>query len=1025
VSGPINPRGGRYLVPTNGTIGPVRRNLLERAKAWLGGTATQVGQNVDYANALLSSGIRTGAGMLRNPGIDMGPGEMLGLQSGGEALVDSSNGLPLVRMERGLESLQVDPRVVDAAGVVALPAVPLARAAAGGVKQASEEFLEASAKAGGQIIAGPKSKTADLKMLKRAQELDDRLQMGGNPKMEGQKRDLIYRETGWWKGKDGQWRYWLDDSQAKLTDQMLESQYVEGRPMTTVMQHDALYDAYPGLMQDKVDTVQLDPLRVRAGQYSGATGAISMRAPDADSLRKGVLHELNHAVQAEEGFAPGGNPEYASELVRKRLENDPYLPPEQQLPLADHAFLMSLVDKPRAAYRSLSGEAESRLVELLSDVAPSRARKPYKSFDVPEDKQLVLTGERDRPVQMAADGSDAPSSMLPARARPATVNIGLKVGETGVMDPEEALSALRALGVEVKRSEIRQSGTEPTLIAALDRPLTPEQGNQVSTLLQQEAIAQKVGKKGELYGPAAEKWGPFNNDFFLELDKQRGAKVDNKTARAMVGDEEDVARSLISAADGGVAKADIGAALVNRARYRAEPNATPGPEASEAEWAAFGDAHGVDMKVAPSKEVATGLSIPGGLDGTFSIPDLFVLKSMKIDPATLSRDVHDKLMQKLIRTYDIKDPDPVDVFNRLAFAQLSPNAPLLQNEFLMQRLRATSLEDIQRLASRDGQAELSALLDKESGVGAAGRGGLGVKGTAELENLAKLARAVLAKPEMFRAQGGETLRDVAVRVMNQVPGLGPKTASLGVPWLDLNKANVSAVDLHMIRNNYERLLSDPEVGAGFVERMAKLLKVDPTLEAVRSKMISDPNGAEKAAINIIGGTQRARVYRGKKSGEVNPEVPASLSPDKLLFEPEKAKGFNEFYEKVVSYVDESRGANPTLELFPEQWRLWDTYRGRVEPHEFAHPDWRKLPKQSFTEMQRALASNREAGFADSFDPFEVGQDAPAPKKKGKGPKRSKQDWRQLYYGQANPELLAAIAAAGGGAAAFPLLRDEE
>jgi hypothetical protein len=32
VSGPINPRGGRYIVPTNGAIGPVRRNMLGRAQ---------------------------------------------------------------------------------------------------------------------------------------------------------------------------------------------------------------------------------------------------------------------------------------------------------------------------------------------------------------------------------------------------------------------------------------------------------------------------------------------------------------------------------------------------------------------------------------------------------------------------------------------------------------------------------------------------------------------------------------------------------------------------------------------------------------------------------------------------------------------------------------------------------------------------------------------------------------------------------------------------------------------------------
>lgn len=605
----------------------------------------------------------------------------------------------------------------------------------------------------------------------------------------------------------------------------------------------------------------------------------------------------------------------------------------------------------------------------------------------------------------------------------ATLNIGLKIGDTGNLDPNEALAALRGLGIDVTEMGIVQSGTEPTLVVGLNRAMAPGEAEMLARAIKQEAIAQKTGRSGALFGPGKEKWGPFNDDYFLNLKQLRSATkppkapVTKDEIALLTGEEKDIAKSLISASNAKagakappVTRGEVQDGVWNRAVYRGEKAATPGPKASEEEWAQWGDQYGVNVRRSDDVEVAPGVSIPGGLDGTFTIADIFELKARKIDPNTLPREVHDALMQKFIRTYDIPNPDPVDVFNRLAFAQLSPNAPLLPNEFLLQRLRATSMDDIRRLASREGQADLAKALDRESGVGAAARGGMGLKGTADLAKLAKLARAVIEKPEMFRAQPGETLRDVGLRVMNQIPGLGPKTVSLGVPWLDLPRANTSAVDLHMIRHNYERLLTDDRVGSDFVVRMAGLLKVEPNLSAVQAKIAEDPKGAEQAAINIIAGSSRSKVYRSKKTGDVNQEIPASLQPNLLLHEPKQATFFNEFYDRIVDFVNDSRGADPTLALFPEQWRLWDGYRGRIEPHEFAHPDFRKLPKQSFNEMQAALKANRRAGFGD-YDKVKKTRD--------------RVDWRELYYGKASPELLALIAAGGGAAASLPLLADEE
>lgn len=460
--------------------------------------------------------------------------------------------------------------------------------------------------------------------------------------------------------------------------------------------------------------------------------------------------------------------------------------------------------------------------------------------------------------------------------------------------------------------------------------------------------------------------------------------------------EQDIARSF--GADprlkggGTIPTAEVTSALRNRERYRAEPRTLPKrpEEMSPQEWEAFGAQHGADFRQNPMQslgvsDIATKreIMVPGGLEGKFTIPDLFAIKANNFDPTVIGQEKHNELMGKFLRTYQREGPhDPVDTFNDLNFALLSPNAPLTQNEFLAQRLRARTPEDLEALAARENEPNLGRAIDVESGVGAASRGGMGVKGTAELGNQATLARLLREKPEMFQPGEGETLRDVGFRTMNQVPGLSVKTASLGVPWTDLSKANTSAVDLWMIRKNYPRLMEEnPE----FAQRMGDLMAKNPSLSE------------EEAAINIIGGQHPEAVYR-TKGGALHPDLPDYLQPEKLAFEPGKFTRPNQFYSKIMDYVDESRGANAPHELFPEQWRLWDTYRGRVEPHEMAHPDWRKLPKQSFSELQDALTEHKRMGYMSAPD-AEL------------QPTKMSGDWRKLYYGKADPRLLAGTGAA--------------
>ena len=109
------------------------------------------------------------------------------------------------------------------------------------------------------------------------------------------------------------------------------------------------------------------------------------------------------------------------------------------------------------------------------------------------------------------------------------VNIGLADPKGGPnLDPATVLEALRVIGAEVEGSVVFTSDTEPTLVVKVKKALTKEQGDFLSGLADQEAIAQRTDdEKGSLFGPMAEKWGPFNPEFFVTPTGDRADTISN------------------------------------------------------------------------------------------------------------------------------------------------------------------------------------------------------------------------------------------------------------------------------------------------------------------------------------------------------------------------------------------------------------------------------------------------------------------------------------------------------------------
>lgn len=199
-------------------------------------------------------------------------------------------------------------------------------------------------------FAGQKASTVNLEHLKNAQEMETL----------GADMESIRKATGWFKGRDGKWRFEIDDSKAEfrrdgdarlmqekgyqrmqeLTDKWIASindgtefteaeqtemeqlgekyydtVWEEKHMLTDFLKHDELFEAYPRL---KGVALEFDELP------SGTNGFFSKRSntivlsdklfgKSADTL----IHEIQHIIQNYEGFAKGSNPRYWNE----RMEN--------------------------------------------------------------------------------------------------------------------------------------------------------------------------------------------------------------------------------------------------------------------------------------------------------------------------------------------------------------------------------------------------------------------------------------------------------------------------------------------------------------------------------------------------------------------------------------------------------------------------------------------------------------------------------------------------------------------------------
>jgi hypothetical protein len=328
--------------------------------------------------------------------------------------------LPVGRNAQGGLSFAAPQFLVDMVRSALLPG-----AAAKGYMATPEDATKAALDMGGAgsvvgkapagslgMFAGRTARTADQAALARAEQMA----------ASGADKGSIWNDTGWFQGTDGKWRFEIDDSGAiptmsanKIAAEQDGSRVYMGR----ALKHDQLYDAYP---ETKTTGIRYEVGTPGAASYAPNNYMVTLEGPRLQGTQMPrddvILHELQHGVQQIEGFAQGGNTQFAGvprdvlfDAARKAYEaadGDAALLRELgiEVPNAARPAWDALADRQKLEwldagrehiYRRLAGEVEARNVQARMNMTPDqrRATPPWTTEDVPFDQQIIrfLSGQ--------------------------------------------------------------------------------------------------------------------------------------------------------------------------------------------------------------------------------------------------------------------------------------------------------------------------------------------------------------------------------------------------------------------------------------------------------------------------------------------------------------------------------------------------------------------------------------------------------------------------------------------------------
>ena len=273
-------------------------------------------------------------------------------------------------------------------------------------------------------FAGQNAETADLSALDKAKQ---RIAAGEDA-------EAVRKDTGWFKGADGKMRFEINDADAKLAmDRLtwgeakdLEQGNTTSLPLGRLLDHPALFAAYPSLENYWVRVIP----GMKSASFNPESNTIAIGYDKATKQAdlSALLHEIQHAIQENEGFASGGSLDSARKVAYEKNENRRKQINEEieelgrlrsSIPTSDNYAYQRNVDKHKAlvserdalneeqrglkydqapaaqAYKRLAGEVEARNTQARANMtdAERQATSPQSTADVAERDQIVLNGQ--------------------------------------------------------------------------------------------------------------------------------------------------------------------------------------------------------------------------------------------------------------------------------------------------------------------------------------------------------------------------------------------------------------------------------------------------------------------------------------------------------------------------------------------------------------------------------------------------------------------------------------------------------
>ena len=297
-------------------------------------------------------------------------------------------------------------------------------------------------------LAGERGAAAADKAEERTFRMDN-LSVAKDMEKNKKKAKAIKAATGWERGADGKWRYEMPDVVLRdpkewVNKKTLTLSDIVEKPNDLFKEYPELFDAYPELKDMKI-------LKGRA--RSGGVfynNAITLNLGDIreaikydldthyklanNSLKKTLVHEIQHYIQEQEGFAQGGNSEMIIDknaldaIAKLRAEKDAVAkefyamsPEEQQRKKYEindrYNDLTKQIERLEKSsrigydvYQRLAGEVEARNVSARLNMTPEERRKTLaeSTEDVARKDQIFLgVGDVSFSLRDMADGKES------------------------------------------------------------------------------------------------------------------------------------------------------------------------------------------------------------------------------------------------------------------------------------------------------------------------------------------------------------------------------------------------------------------------------------------------------------------------------------------------------------------------------------------------------------------------------------------------------------------------------------------